>query len=178
MTGLSNRTISYICKNVTGEIRRISFCGESVNDDQITCLVARCNKIEHLDLRETSITYKGLVQITKNLSSTLKDLALPSQIGIDILKDPTAVNQKLNVFYEMEALEYLHIGGEAGFLWNMNDNGGFDIEAQKHIEVLEKKFPKLAINKRTLIDTPHITDPSHKFFNQSFPEFDLSFQRD
>ena len=76
----------------------------------------------------------------------------------------------------MKFLEFLHIGNEAGFIWSRDENGGLQIEHEKHIQILQQHFPRLVINKRTLIDTPHLTDPSYNFFNERFPEFGMSFQ--
>ena len=108
----------------------------------------------------------------------MKDLSLPSEMGLELgfLKTPFRDEKKLNLFKQMKFLEFLHIGNEAGFIWFRDENGGLQIEHEKHIQILQQHFPRLIINKMTLIDTPHLTDPSYNFFNERFPEFGMSFQ--
>ena len=68
---------SFICKNLTPNIEKVSFCGTDVSNEDIKTLVSRCTKIKELDISCTQVAIDAVVdEIILHLSSTLEKLGL------------------------------------------------------------------------------------------------------
>ena len=83
-TCLSSDSIDYICNNLSEKVISIDFSAESVTDDNITALVQRCNRLEHLNLCDTDVTYSGVIEIIETLSNSLINLSLPQEVGLEL----------------------------------------------------------------------------------------------
>jgi F-box/leucine-rich repeat protein 14 len=68
---------TFICKNLTPNIEKVSFCSTDVSNEDIKTLVSRCNKIKELDISYTHVVIDAVVdEIILHLSSTLEKLSL------------------------------------------------------------------------------------------------------
>ena len=80
LTAVDFREVKYttfICKNLTPNIERVSLCSTDVSNEDIKTLVSRCNKIQELDISHTHVVIDSVVDgIILHLSSTLEKLSL------------------------------------------------------------------------------------------------------
>ena len=80
LTAVDFREVKYttfICKNLTPNIERVSLCSTDVSNEDIKTLVSRCNKIKELDISYTYVVIDAVVdEIILHLSSTLEKLSL------------------------------------------------------------------------------------------------------
>ena len=68
---------SFICKNLSPNIERVSLCSTDVSNEDIKTLVSRCNKIKELDISYTQVAIDAVVdEIILHLSSTLEKFTL------------------------------------------------------------------------------------------------------
>ena len=153
-TCLSSDSIDYICNNLSEKVISIDFSAESVTDDNITALVQRCNRLEHLNLCDTDVTYSGVIEIIETLSNSLINLSLPQEVGLELGLHEMPDMERLEKIGTMPKLKYLHIGDWFGYLWpdNMAFVPPFDenaddiyIEQKKHVEIMTQTFPHLKI---------------------------------
>ena len=176
-TGLSNRSISYICKNLTKEVRSVSFANEiGMNDTFVIEFVKRCNKLEHLDLRETMVTYTGVAEIIRNLSNTLISLCLPDNLAFELDLLGMLDYEKLGKIGSMPKLKNLHIGDFNGVLWFRDADGNMTLEMDMHVKKMQAIFPHLKIND--MIDGPISSDKRYDFDHilDGFPRLGIYFQ--
>ena len=163
-TALSDDTIEYICQNLSHKTLRISFCNEDILDEHIAILVKQCNKLEHLDLRETNITFSAVSKIAKSLSKSLISLLLPEKVGLELGLHSVVDQEKLEIFKELQILRYLHIGDWEGSLWFWNENDEYVFNKNIHKEKLSQHFPHLIINQEIWNGVIDDTSPIYKFF--------------
>ena len=68
---------SFICKNLTSNIVKVSLSSTDVSNEDIKTLVSRCNKIQELDISNTYVAIDAVVdEIILHLSSTLEKFTL------------------------------------------------------------------------------------------------------
>ena len=178
-TGLSNRSISYISKNLTKKIRKVSFADEKgVNDIFIIEFVQRCINLVHLDLRGTSVTYTGVCEIIRCSSNTLISLSLPEILAFELGLLGITDFEKLGKIGSMPRLKYLDIGDVNGFVWPRDEDGNMTLEMDMHVKNMEAIFPHLKINHMTHGDDPICTDPNYDFYHilDGFPQLGICFQ--
>ena len=74
---------------------------------------------------------------------------------------------KIRELGSMKKIAFLHIGGWSGCLYILDDKGKTkEIVETRHISLMQKMFPHLAINHRKPISgvCPTRTDPKYRFY--------------
>ena len=150
-TGLSRRSITYLCSNMTYKLLRINLCGESVRNENIRALVQQCDSLVYLNLCDTKVTSKALPDIVNHLSGSLKDLHLPEKVGLELGLLDTIDMERLRKVALMPHLEFLHIGDYLGSILYRDEHGEVQIEEERHILRMRELFPHLKINFDTFV---------------------------
>ena len=171
----SQKSIAYICTNLTPDASRVDLSFNNVQDKHIQSLLERCQNLEHLDLRGTKITYESVTRIVSVLSHSLVSLFLPDNVGIEMGLPSNICKEKLKIIFDLTKLKNLHIGCHLGFLW-MLDEEGESYSDYSHIEILVKTFPHLKIGRGMDYEEYEIlnTDPYYFFYIQTITEFALN----
>ena len=135
---LDDKDVAVIATHLSSKIVRLNLKGLwEFSDENMQTLVCRCNKIEELHLRNTSITEVGVKSMIENLCNLTK-VALSDDIDAKECKG-LGTMPKLKFLWlfpfmggdDIEQYEYYA------------DNGGEILEHQKELEEL---FPHLNIN--------------------------------
>ena len=118
---------SFICKNLSPNIERVSLCSTDVSNEDIKMLVNRCNKIKELDICCTHVTIDAVVdEIILHLSSTLEKLGL-SKYSFK--------------FPQLFKLGYMP---KLKHLWTSLDLQIYGVEKMK--DIWRKKYPNIVIS--------------------------------
>ena len=139
---LCKYSISFICRNLTTNIRKLSLENQTVHDKDIDNLVKRCVEIEELNLGNcTDITKRAVISIANNLSQ-LKKLQLSECIDYD----------GLNALNSMKNLKYLWIppnNRDVEKNRNSELNRTFNVEEDSswHNENLRLLLPHVILNQ-------------------------------
>ena len=143
---------SFICKNLTSNIVKVSLSSTDVSNEDIKTLVSRCNKIQELDISNTYVAIDAVVdEIILHLSSTLEKFTL------------TMCSSKFSLFKlcSMPKLKNLWITPEY-----VNGVDIYKSEMERMIsdsDKWKKQFPNVVISCVSLhelgIITPNIAKP-------------------
>ena len=86
-TELSQDSINFLVNNLTPEVEKLSIGSlRNLKDEHVKALVARCNKLSVLSLKNTTITNDSLTYIIRSLQHTLKKLNINLCDGITYAK--------------------------------------------------------------------------------------------
>ena len=138
---------SFICKNLTPNIVKVSLSSTDVSNEDIKTLVSRCNKIQELDISHTHVAIDAVVdEIILHLSSTLEKLSL------------SMCSSRFSLFKlgSMPKLKYLWMTPEYVNGINIHKS-----EMERMINVWEKQFPSIVISCVSLhgLIIPNIAKP-------------------
>jgi hypothetical protein len=153
-TGLSADSIAYICSNLTNKVLRINFCNEKVQDEDIKALAKNCKDLEYLNLIDSWVTLSAIPDIVSAWSTTLVDLSLPQEIGVELgLAEKKDIDWKnLEMIDSMVKLKFLHIGDFLGYIYPSTGYKNWRLEEEIHKENLRFRFPHLRINMDPMFD--------------------------
>ena len=150
---------SFICKNLTPNIVKVSLSNTDVSNEDIKRLVSRCNKIQELDISHTHVVIDSVVdEIILHLSSTLEKLSL-SQSGLSLCSSNPSSKFSLFKLSSMPKLKNLWITPKF-----VNGKNIHKSEMENMINVWKKQFPSVVISfvsphRLGLLLTPNIAKP-------------------
>ena len=150
---------SFICKNLTPNIVKVSLSNTDVSNEDIKRLVSRCNKIQELDISHTHVVIDSVVdEIILHLSSTLEKLSL-SQSGLSMCSSNPSSKFSLFKLSSMPKLKNLWITPKF-----VNGKNIHKSEMENMINVWKKQFPSVVISfvsphRLGLLLTPNIAKP-------------------
>ena len=149
-TRLSKDSINCLVTNLTPKIEKMDLGYLwNLKDEHLKVLVARCNKLSVLNLRNTSITNDSLTHIIENLQHTLEKLNVDIPYGI-------ITYVKLTELKSMPKLNSLKFRGN-----------NHEKEDLKNIMPLVKFDEKITADERKLLPADGIWDVKVKHLNFS-----------
>ena len=123
---------SFICKNLTPNIVKVSLSSTDVSNEDIKTLVSRCNKIQELDISHTHVVIDAVVdEIILHLSSTLEKLSL------------TMCSSKFSLFKLCSMPKFKNLSITPKFVNGINIHKS---EMEIMIKVWKKQFPSVVIS--------------------------------
>ena len=89
---LSSESTEALIRYLPSNVLKLNLAGLRITDKSILEIMQWCKKIVELDLSGTRITLTGVISIVNNLSKTLENLWLPTQINFSIGESPNLLS--------------------------------------------------------------------------------------
>jgi hypothetical protein len=167
---LTHEAITYFCENAPPTLLRINIAKERAYNNNIRALTSSCPHLQYLNISETSVAYKDIIDIILAWKKTMINLCLPHRLGFIITLRSRApipfrplMSQFQTLIKEMEQLKYLHVGH---YKFHQEDIASRRLQVRK----LKAVFPNLVINHNPYSICPNTgrcnipqSDPSFRF---------------
>ena len=146
-TKLDSESITYLCKNLTNKIEKLSLFRLKVTDENIRSLVENCKNITELDLGATNVTEVSVITIIEALGTSLVKLRLPNYIEFTVILGLRCI----------PSLKYLWFRQFSSIVHKLSEN---------EKSALMNNFPNVKINHDffEIAKPDHLTNPMNGFW--------------